>query len=58
MAPLARKPEEKFSYADYQNWPDGERFELIEGVPYDMSPAPNTKHQTITGRYLEISGNS
>ena len=54
MAPLAKKLNEKFSYADYQNWPEGERFELIEGIPYDMSPAPNTEHQTIAG---EIFGN-
>lgn len=54
MAPLAKKLNEKFSYADYQNWPEGERFELIDGVPYDMSPAPNTEHQTIAG---EIFGN-
>lgn len=54
MAPLAKKIDEKFSYADYQRWPEGERFELIDGVAYDMSPAPNTEHQTITG---EIFGN-
>jgi Uma2 family endonuclease len=54
MPPLAKKLNEKFSYADYQNWPEGERFELIDGVPYDMNPAPNTEHQTIAG---EIFGN-
>lgn len=41
--------EKKYSYADYMNWPDNERWELIDGVPYDMSPAPNTKHQEVLG---------
>jgi Uma2 family endonuclease len=53
MAPLAKKTEEKFSYADYLKWPVGERFELIEGVPYDMSPAPGVQHQSIS---FELSG--
>ncbi|MEM9340458.1 MAG: Uma2 family endonuclease [Bacteroidota bacterium] len=39
----------KYSYADYLTWPDEERWELIEGYPYDMSPAPNRKHQGILG---------
>lgn len=45
----ATKPEsdKKYSYADYQNWPDDQRWELIEGVPYDMSPAPLFRHQQI-----------
>lgn len=42
------KSDKKYSYADYLNWPDGERWEIIDGIPYDMSPAPSTKHQLIT----------
>ncbi len=36
-----------YSYADYLTWPDEERWELIDGVPYGMSPAPKRKHQDI-----------
>lgn len=36
-----------YSYADYLQWTDKERVELIEGVPYLMTPAPSTKHQQI-----------
>ncbi len=39
--------EKKFTYGDYLGWPEGERWELIEGMPYDMTPAPSTTHQTI-----------
>jgi len=31
----------------YKTWPDDERWELIEGVPYDLSPAPSRFHQDI-----------
>ena len=48
MAPLAKKLNEKFSYADYLSWPDDERWEIIEGVPYDMSPAPARVHQKLS----------
>ncbi len=46
---VAVKLDEKYTYADYLKWPDNERWELIEGIPYDMSPAPNINHQTISG---------
>jgi len=39
----------KYTYADYCSWDDGERWELIDGVPYAMSPAPVRKHQDISG---------
>ena len=37
-----------FTYADYMEWDDDERWELIEGVPYLMS-SPTSKHQEILG---------
>ena len=49
MALPAPKQEEKlYTYGDYLTWPDEERWELIEGVPYSMSPAPSRKHQQIS----------
>jgi len=42
-----KKPDEKrYSYADYQNWPNDDRFELIDGVIYNMN-APLRVHQKI-----------
>lgn len=44
------KPEylPRHTYDDYCLW-EGQ-WELIEGVPYAMSPAPNIRHQSISGR--------
>jgi hypothetical protein len=53
MAPLAKKLNKKLNYADYLTWPDDERWEIIEGVAYDMSPAPSTEHQDIS---FKLSG--
>jgi Uma2 family endonuclease len=39
----------KYTYKDYLNWPEAERWEIIDGVPYNMSPAPTRKHQKISG---------
>jgi Uma2 family endonuclease len=49
MGPLARKLDERFTYGDYLTWDDDERWELIDGVPYSMSPAPRFRHQRILG---------
>ena len=44
-----------FTYADYKRWPDEERWEIIDGEPYNMSPAPGTTHQRISGElYSQI----
>ncbi len=49
MAAMAKLSEnELFTYADYMTWPDGERWELIDGEAYMMSPAPSRKHQEIS----------
>jgi Uma2 family endonuclease len=60
MAIPLRKDDELFTYEDYLNWPDEERWELIEGIPFDMSPAPSRYHQEISmklgsriNRYIE-----
>jgi Uma2 family endonuclease len=38
----------KYTYSDYVTW-DGE-WELIDGVPYAMAPAPIPKHQIVAFR--------
>lgn len=54
MPPLAKDLNKKYTYADYLTWDDEERWELIEGVPYCMTPAPLASHQHVSG---EIFGN-
>jgi Uma2 family endonuclease len=43
-----------FTYGDYITWSDDERWELIDGYAYNMSPAPSRRHQQIS-RELEIA---
>lgn len=38
-----------FTYADYLKWPDAERWEIIEGRAYAMTPAPAVRHQRLLG---------
>ncbi|UOF89119.1 Uma2 family endonuclease [Fodinisporobacter ferrooxydans] len=42
--------ERTYSYQDYVNLSTEERFELIDGVPYNMSPSPSRRHQQILGQ--------
>ncbi|NLW49036.1 MAG: Uma2 family endonuclease [Firmicutes bacterium] len=47
---------ETFTYGDYEKWPEEQRWELIDGIPYDMTPAPSRKHQEILGElYLQFA---
>ena len=39
-----------YTYEDYCTWGDSERWELIEGRPYAMAPAPSYPHQSISGK--------
>ncbi|MEB6549793.1 Uma2 family endonuclease [Heyndrickxia sporothermodurans] len=38
---------EKYSYADYLTWNEGERLELIDGKIFNMSPIPSRRHQQV-----------
>jgi len=46
-----RKYDQLFTWGDYMTWPDDERWELIDGVAYQMAPA-STNHQRIVRRLL------
>ncbi|MEZ4525169.1 MAG: Uma2 family endonuclease [Desulfobacterales bacterium] len=45
------KQEYSFSYKDYCQWDDGERWEIIDGIEYSMT-APSRIHQEIS---MELS---
>ena len=45
----ALKKGERFTLAQWRSWPEGERWELIDGVAYAMSPAPRVPHQDLAG---------
>jgi Uma2 family endonuclease len=49
------KTEERHTYAGYLTWQDGGRWELIDGVPCAMTPAPSRRHQEISGAlYVQL----
>ncbi len=39
---------ETYSWDDYRSWSEEERWELIAGVAWSMSPAPSRMHQKIS----------
>ncbi len=43
------KTDARHTYGEYLTWTDEDRWEIIEGVPYCMTPAPATLHQSISG---------
>ncbi len=51
MKSIANQQQARYTVADYLNWPDDERWELIAGEVYNMSPAPTVKHQSIVGDF-------
>ena len=50
--PIAGKYRPHYTYDDYSQW-EG-RWELIEGMPYAMSPAPAPLHQIVNGNLYTI----
>ena len=54
MADPLRKIQ-KFTYSDYALQPDDKRYELIEGILYNMAPAPGERHQGVSSElHLEF----
>lgn len=48
--PLARPADDLFSDADSLTWPDGKRWERIDGETWDMTRMPSAVHQRAAGR--------
>ncbi len=43
----ALTPDGRYTAADYKSWTDDVRRELIDGIVYEMSPAPCVAHQDL-----------
>lgn len=56
MGQPLRRPATIFTYADYRDWPDDERWELIDGEAYAMA-APGLAHQTTVGELFRQIAN-
>ena len=46
MRPIAK--DKRYTVRDYRSWDDDGRYELIDGEVFDMAPAPNPSHQSLT----------
>jgi Uma2 family endonuclease len=44
--PVSKKSD-SYCYKDYCQWPENERWELLDGQAYDMSPAPSRLHAEV-----------
>jgi Uma2 family endonuclease len=50
MVEAARRPDrQRFTYEDYRSWSGEDRWEIIDGLAYDMTPGPSTVHGDISG---------
>ena len=54
---LALRTEKHYTYADYLQWPDETRYELIDGEAFLMSPAPLVEHQEVAGEVFRQLAN-
>jgi len=53
---LPQRDQDRHTYGDYLTWADDVRYELIDGVAFLMSPAPNLYHQELAGElYRQIA---
>jgi len=52
MADMLQDKDRRWTYADYKQLPDEVRVEIIDGVLYDMSPAPVRRHQLLSMRLI------
>jgi Putative restriction endonuclease len=46
-----------YAYRDYYTWLEGERWELIDGKAYNMSPELIRRHQQVVVELGRQSGN-
>lgn len=49
MAEPNRQGAARLTYGDYLHWPEGERWELIDGTAFAMTPSPSRRHQELLG---------
>ncbi len=55
---LAKALEPRFTYREYLQWPEGERWELVDGVAHAMGPAPVRRHQVVVGELFRQIANA
>jgi len=51
-----KKTDRRYTYEDYRTWPNDERWEIIDGTAWAMTPAPSVKHQSTMGNTFLLFG--
>ena len=52
----ALKPDKIYTIEDWRSWSEGERWELIDGRAFAMSPSPKVRHQERAGSlFVQLS---
>jgi Uma2 family endonuclease len=46
----------RYTWDDYRTWPDNERWEVIGGEAYAMSPSPGFRHQIVQAQLVRRLG--
>jgi Uma2 family endonuclease len=54
MNSVLKPKSERYTVADYMGWDDDERWELIDGIAYNMSPAPAIRHHDAASNLFVI----
>ena len=49
-----RRAKTSWTYADYLTWSEDERWEIIDGEAFDMTPAPSSNHQEISANLIGL----
>lgn len=57
MEAQGKKEDRVYTYGDYITWPENERWEIIEGIAYSMTPGPSRRHQEISGNLFNLFRN-
>lgn len=51
---LPLKQDHRYTWTEYQTWPDDERWEIIGGQPHAMAPAPTVRHQVMLSNLMGL----
>ena len=53
---LSGTSERRYSYADYLTWTNDKRYELYNGIVYELFADPNSIHAKIISKFMGIAG--
>jgi len=57
MSEAAQAINDRFTWDDYRGWPDDERWEIVGGEAFAMTPAPAPRHQRVLHELDRQMGN-